>query len=341
MSTAGESSTVPQDTPEGSTVASGGSVQSGVSIPITDFTFNLTEAQINKAIESVTDKEITDFANLIDTTTQDDINPADFIALEYQGFDPLMVRLTLIAISKKHKEQLSQLKSDVMWMIAINIYMGNVQAKSHSRRSLRGRTIVGALVKKYGIKTGSQGAGQVSTMITFPRVSAAFPTLSTRMANKLPVKRYVRAPFHSFTLPGFMTIASFASLIDDEATEDLKMFLLEVVCAYSCDQSIVVAEGKSRAARQGKRPEPLGAIEAHSLQWPYIEAASNSPVPSGVMRRTLFTEYQLIDMYEIFQPVVTTLRNLIGQPAVVMDEEKYKKDIAAYIASAPKPDKIR
>jgi hypothetical protein len=130
-------------------------------------------------------------------------------------------------------------------------------------------------------------------------------------------------------------------LIDDQASDELKDFLLEVVCAYSCDQTMTVAEGEARKARQGKKPDTMTPIEAHSTQYPYIEAASNSSVPSGAMKRSLMTEFNVSGHYEIFSPVVLNLRTLIGKAAPVMSKETYQKDVSNYVASIPKVDKIR
>lgn len=327
-------------TPE-SSVYGGTSVQQGVSIPITDKTNALNEEALEKAINNVTDGEITALIAKIDTTTQDAIDPALFIDLAYQGFDPLTLRLGLLAICNAHRETVEDLKNDIMWMIAIVIYMGNVQAKSLSRRNVRGRSIVNALIKKYSVKIGTINTGATALTVTFPRIVATFPALSTRMANKLPVKTYPKGPFKTFNLPGFITISSFASLLDDSLQSRTKAFLLKVVVAYSCDFSITVSEGEARKARRGKGVEVLSPVEANAQQLPYLEAATNSPVPSMKMKQTLLTEFSVTSHYDTFKSVVDNYNTLIGETSGVPTSDDFNKDISDFIALTPRKEQLR
>lgn len=317
-------------TPAASTSGATASLQSGILIPISDRTFNLNEEQLTKAISQVTDDTIKKFQDAIDTTTSEEISKISFVDLAYQGFDPLSIRAALLATSIQYGEDVNALVGDIMWMIAVNIYMGNIQAKSLSRRNMKGRTIVNALIKKYGIKIGTTNAGLTGTTITFPRVSASFPVLAARMASILPVAVYPRAPFQTVRIPKSLTMNGSSSFFDDSLAARTRTMLLQVICAYSCDRSITISQGEARKNKRSGKDSVMDTMEAYTTQWTFVEAASNSNVPRPNMRKAMVVEFAYASQYEVISEIATRFRTLLGEPGAVPSKQEFEADLNSY-----------
>lgn len=309
--------------------------------PQPKITFDLTDKALVKAMESIQPDEILAFVTLLETVTTDKIDISLFAIFEFQGFDPNSIIRKLLVINKHYRETLGKseetvevLKQDVMFMIAANIYMGNLQDKSLSRRSGLGRQKISDLIGKYSLKKGTTRAGLPSDTLTFPRVANSFPVLTTRMAKLLPSKDFVGSQFDTVTLPKFMRVSSFASLCDESIKERTRLFLLHAVCSYSCDQSIVVHEGRKREKRVKKDEDVMTPVDAFALQWNFIDVASKSPVPKVQMKRGMFVEFQMQSLYDVLSPIVSKFRTLVGDPTSMVAKSDYEKDITDFVSTA-------
>jgi hypothetical protein len=318
------------------------SIGGGVALPPQPkIVFDMTDKALVKAMESIQPDEILAFVTLLETVTTDKIDISLFAIFEFQGFDPNSIIRKLLVINKHYRDTLGKaeetleiLKQDVMFMIAANIYMGNLQDKSLSRRSGLGRQKIGDLIAKYNMKRGTTRAGLPSDTLTFPRVANSFPVLTTRMAKLLPSKDFVGSAFNTVELPKFMRVSSFASLCDESIPERTRMFLLHAVCSYSCDQSMVVHEGRKREKRVKKDEDVMTPVDAFSLQWNFIEVASKSPVPKIQMKRGMMVEFQIQSLYDLLAPVVSKFRTLIGDPTSMVAKTDYEKDITDFVSTA-------
>lgn len=330
-----ETSTQSGQTP-GSTMGVGEGAQMGQGM----LTFDMTEKALIKAMEAITSEEILAFTSLLEVTQTQDIDITLYSIFDFQGFDPRAIARKFLVINKhfrdtigKTEETLDQLKNDVMFCIAANIYMGNLQSKSLSRRSASGRQKVSYLVAKYSMKIASTGAGQPSDVITFPRVTNSFPVLACRMASVLPSKNFLAAPFNTVTLPKFMRISAFGSFCDISLPERTSLFLLQAVCAYSCDQSITVHEGEKKKRKIKKTEDVMTPLDAYALQWDFITVTATSPVPILRMRKGMMLEFKVDSLYSILEPIVKNFRTLIGDQNPIVAKEDFEKDIRDFTSS--------
>jgi len=136
---------------------------------------------------------------LIQQSVEIDIMQVDilmFSIFEFQGFDPFAIIKKLIFLKNQYGLTDEDLKVDIMYMIAANIYMGNLSGKALARRSNEGREVNDELVARYQIQVGTTGTGIPSDVITYPRVSGSFPVVSCRMARRLPTKDFCWQALH-------------------------------------------------------------------------------------------------------------------------------------------------
>jgi hypothetical protein len=305
---------------------------------VKDLTFDMTERALMKALEATSTEDIKAFVASLEVIQSRDIEVSLYTIFEFQGFDPWAIIRKLLTINRHyretlgHKEEsLEKLKEDVMFMIAANLYMGNLQEKSLSRRPAAGRTKVQNLIKKYNMKRGTTGAGQPSDQLTFPRVANSFPVLTCRMASVLPSKDFVGTEFDTRDLPKFMRISSFASLCDSQLEERSRLFLLHCVCSYSCDQTIVVHEGEKKKKKMKKSEDVMTPIDAYSLQWEFINVASTSPVPTREMKKALMLEFSISTRYDTLVAIVRRFRNLIGDSTPLPAKPEFEGDVEGFI----------
>lgn len=309
-------------------------------LPESSLVFDMTEKALVKAMEDVTTEEVLGFVTLLEATQTSQIEVSIFAIFEFQGFDPNAIIKKLLAVNKYYREEmkvasetLQSLKEDVMFMIAANIYMGNLQKKSLSRRSANGRMKIQELITKYSMKTGTTGAGLASDVLTFPRVVNAFPVLSCRMAMVLPSKDFLSGDFGTRYLPKFMRLSAFGSFCESTLEQRTQLFLLHAVCSYSCDQTMVVHEGQKKVKKMKKEEDVMTASDAYALQWDFIQITSSSTVPKPQMKRAMMTEFGVMGLYETLKPIVSKFRTLVGDANALPDKTQFESDIQGFVNS--------
>jgi hypothetical protein len=258
--------------------------------------------------------------------TKDKIVAGRFNIFEFQGFSALMQVKKFLVIAQNFKMNMNDLIDDIMFIIAMNIYMGNLLEKNRERRSQEGKDMVAAMVAKYGIQLGSTGTGKASHITTVPRVVAAFPILSTRMASVLVPQNLIGMPFSTLTLPGFMRVPSFASFISVNLSAGVRDFLLKSVASYSSDQAVIFSTD-----RKTKKPS-IDAVTAFSNQWTYITAASNSDVLLEWEKGAMLGEFKVHELYSVLLPIVENLNTKTGSTESIMSESDFKKDLNSFYA---------
>lgn len=300
-------------------------------------TLDMTEKSMVKAMEEISQKEIQDFTSSMEVIKTDDILSLISSLFDFMGFDPraiikklLIVNDYYINVKKIKDESRETLKTDVIMMICANVVMGNLQNKSIGRRSATGRLALGYLKSKYKMTTGSTGAGRPSDDLTFPRVANSFPVLTCRAAMVLKPKSFPGAPFSTSNLPWFMRVSAFASLCDEKLADRTRTFLLEAVCAYSCDQLIVVHEGEKKKRKVKKTEDVMSPQDAYGNQWDYILVASTSPVPDQKMKRSMIAELLVENYYSDISEIVKTFRDLLKISSSLPTEEEFKSDLTAF-----------
>jgi len=292
----------------------------------------LAVKEIQRRLQAVSNEEIIALVGKTEAITQAEIDVSMFLIFDFQGMNPLMIICKFVILAKYHKykdtptpeeEQeltdadLTQVRNDIMYCIAANIYMGNLSGKALTRRSQEGRDKIAELSTKYMMEYGSTGATLTADTITFPRTSASFPVLATRMANLLPTKDFPHGEFLSTSIPKPMRISAFASFISPSLPERTRNFLKLSVAAYSCDQSMTFVKS-------------LQAKDAFNSQWTFVEAASNSPVPEEDQQQAMLLEFGVGDLYDTLKPVVDNLQVKVSDSRTLPTKEQFETDISAF-----------
>lgn len=294
----------------------------------------LSQTDLVKAMDAVTKEQVSD---LVKQSVEIDVAMFDmniFSIFEFQGFDPYAVMRKLIMLKQHYKLSDEDLKVDILYMIAANIYMGNLSGKALARRGTEGRTMIDDLQDRYKLELGSTGTGKPSDVLTIPRISAAFPMVSCKMAERLPTKDHIGEAFMSVPVPRFMRVNAFASFCPQEMALRTRLFLLKAAAAYSCDQSIVFSKGQQK--KDKKKPDEIKVDPAliAADQWTFIWAASEGPVPPLDARRQLHVIMNTVSLYDRLRPVVVNYDKIVKDTTLIPTKEEYEKDISAFISPA-------
>jgi len=304
----------------------------------TEFKVVLAVKEIQRLLQEVTQEEIEMLVEKTESISQAKIDPLKYLIFEFQGMNPVLIICKFVILAKYHKykdtptpeeEQeltdadVSKVTEDIMFCIAANIYMGNLSGKALLRRSQEGKDKVSELAAKYMMEYGSTGANLAADTITFPRVSASFPALATRMSNVLPTKDFPKGEYLSISLPKPMRISAFASFISTSLPARTRNFLKLAVASYSCDQSMTFVK-------------TLSAKEAFDAQWTFVEAASTSPVPEESVQQAMLLEYGIGDLFKTLNPIVVNAQAKAGTSYDLPTEDQYKADIAGFIVTKGK-----
>jgi hypothetical protein len=287
-------------------------------------TLEVTPEELLEMINQITPGQIIAFRNAVMKMAVGKMNPAQFSIYEYQGFDPRRIMLKYLAVGIYHGMKIDGIINDIMHVIAINLYMGNVASQKLERRPQAGRDKLSELVGAYNIKLGSTGTGLTPDTVTVPRTSAAFPILSTRMATILPTTETSGMPFKSENIPRCMRIASFASFLSHNIEQPTRDFLKKVVMAYSSDQSIVFSIDKKT------RKPTMNPLDAYNRQLTYIQASMSSSVPEEWEKGVMLQEFGIESQYFVMEKIVTNLNKLVGLNEPVVSESDFKTHLTSY-----------
>jgi hypothetical protein len=295
-----------------------------------ELTVKLTSKELVSQMSSLTEADIVGLVGKTSEVSSKDVDLSMFIIFEFQGFDPYAIIRKLIVLQKYHKLSDDDLKQDIMYIVAANIYMGNLSGKTLSRRSQEGRDMVDELASKYQMKPGTTGTGLPSDVITFPRVAGTFPVLSCRMATKLPSKDMIGKPFHSEKVPSFMRMNAFASFCSKEMEMRTRLFLLKSVAAYSCDQSIVFEEGRLKKMKKTGKDLEVNPKLIAADQWAFIWNASESKVPELEMKQKVLTEFNVSGLYDVLKPIVENYDKIMEDDTPLPTKEEYESDLTSF-----------
>jgi len=312
----------------------------GNEIVLTDLTgvAQLTPDALSKLIAGITMEDIKKIIDETEKIMKDDINPMEFNIFDYQGYDPEITIRVMIAISAHSKDKPGVLLSDIKFSIAAVLMMGNLQAKSREKRSEAGRLKITYLCSKYNIQLGSTSTGIPAEVMTFPRISSAFPSLSIMMAWVLKPK-FVNLDFHSGEVPEFMRLQQFNSLCSQNMSFQLSHFLMEACNCYSADMSIAFEKGKQKIALKGTgRDIKYNPADIAQDQWQFAEIAQGSKYPSEKQKKDLLLRLKVSDYYDKLLPLVKRYRSILQKieedKVTVLSKEDFQNDLTTYLASS-------
>jgi len=285
---------------------------------------DLTIEELKERTRNIRDDQVIMLKRRIRTWTQEKIDPSKYSFLEFVGFNPEIIRNAFIAMGLYYKMNLDQLIGDIMMIIAMNLYMGNMLEKNRKRRSDQAKKTIAEMALKYGLKYGGTSTGLDPHVITVPRVAAAFPMLTVRMFHVLKANTLFGMPFMSTTVPYAMRTSVFCSFLNVKIPSSTRLFLMKVVACYSCDQSVIFSSDPKT------RKPTLEAPDAFSRQWTYIQASANSPAEDLHVMHDVLVEFQIPDMYAIFKLLVENLDKLVGSNDPMPTEVEYRKDLSEF-----------
>lgn len=290
-------------------------------------------ADMDKSVKAITDQEVEIIIGKAESLTEKDYSALEFSIFDYVGFDPLLVSKVLKVYQQHYKTTDDDLLGDIKFSIAACLYMGNIQSKAMTRRNLEGRSKLEYLIRKYDIRTGSQGTGIPATALTFPRLAAAYPALAIRMADKLKPKT-VHLDFISSLVPGCMRLTPFGSLCSILMDEELRIFLLEACNAHGSDMAIAFERGRLKKQKKELKYDPI--LIAND-QWAFMEIASGSPVPGEQTKKLLLTQLNLSQYYVALSEVVKNYRSIMSKKdlsaVTVISEKEFNEKLGAYVTS--------
>jgi hypothetical protein len=294
----------------------------------------LTSQQLSMQMSALDDSAVESF---VAKTVEVQISQVDisiFAIFEFQGFDPDAIIRKLLILKDHYGLSDEELKEDIMYMIAANIYMGNLSGKAMGRRSQDGRDMIDDLVARYKIQAGTTGTGKSSDIITFPRVAGSFPIVSCRMATRLPTKTMVGQAFKSEPVPRFMRMSAFASFCKAGLKERSRLFLLKCVAAYSCDQSIVFEVGKRKKLHKTGDDLKVDPLAIGAEQWPFIWNAAESKVPNLSQAKKMMIEFNVSGLFETLKPVVENYNIIMNDPTSIPSKADFEADITQYVTGS-------
>jgi hypothetical protein len=292
----------------------------------------MTEKELMDSIEAVSDSEVATLVDETESVASSSISASTFAEFEFQGFDPKKVVKKLLAMSKAHGIKEEDLRKDIMFMVAANLYMGNLSGKALIRRSKEGNDRIADLAEKYIVHVGSTGTGLPSDALTFPRIANSFPVMTCRMATVLPTKDFIGKPFNSMEIPRYMRVGAFASFCKKEMDPRLRLFLLEAVASYSCDQSVVFEEGRLKKAKKAGDDAKINVKTIAGDQWTYIQASADSPFPLKPACIEVLKEFNILGQISRLIPVVDNYRKLVGSSEPMPTETEVATWLSKFLA---------
>lgn len=298
------------------------------------WSLRLTEKEIMAKMDEVSDSDVMTLVGETESVASSSISAATFAMFEFQGFDPRMVVKKIIVMARAHNLSPEDIKKDIMFMVAANIYMGNLSGKALLRRSSAGVELIDDLSAKYSVQTGTTGTGLPSDALTFPRIANSFPVLTCKAATRLPSKDFLGKPFNSRDVPKYMRVGAFASFCKKEMDPRLRLFLLEAVASYSCDQSVVFEEGRLKKAKKSGKDAVVDPVAIAGEQWTYIQAASDSPLPEKSVCGSVLTEFNIIGQLDKLIPVVANYRNVVGSSEPLPSKVELSTMISEFLVNS-------
>jgi hypothetical protein len=208
----------------------------------------------------------------------------------YQGFSPQLVHEHLQAVKQSKNISNTQFQSDMKMIILIGVIMGNYNDNNSNKITDQGKQSGDALMMKYELKKG--GISQEKKVVNVPRVMAAFPIMTSKIALMVNPREY-SGVYNSNLLPNFFKVSVSPSLIPRNLPSEVRMFLLNMCNVYLAEQTMAIRNMSN-------------ALEAYNFQWRYTEISHKSTEPSDDERTSHLLSFVL--SYESMR-IVTEIVN--------------------------------
>jgi hypothetical protein len=254
------------------------------------------EAKVPDPQVEITEKEIHSMWKSIDEYDVTLLDPEVVEAFKYQGFDPSAVLKSLMRSKKANKITQKDFLNDINTLCALAIIKGSITDKNIQKMSDKGKSIYDALEKKYSITRGG-GKGKPAEVVTVARIAAAFPgkVIQLLQCRKVPGRDFV-GEFQTHKLPGVIKHQALAACIPQSLPDKSKQFLLDLVTAYSVDQTKTISKTK------GDTNELL------ERQRQFTNVSHNGMFPPEEMRKQIIKQYNWNELFDSINPVAVHIK---------------------------------
>nr|WDD63197.1 nucleocapsid [blackberry line pattern virus] len=200
----------------------------------------------------------------------------------HQGFSPNKVLESMMIMAKKSGISDDQMITDIMSFCAISVIRGSINEHNFKKLSEEGKKHYLELEKKYSVKRGS-GRNEAPNVLTVSRIGSAFPGKIIQLLadGKVSARKFI-GPFKSHLLPNLMRHQAFAAVIPSTLNEVAKEFLLNLVTAFSADQTIAINPNKKTK---------LSPEVVFETQRSFIQIISDNEYPPEQVRLKIFRTF--------------------------------------------------
>lgn len=253
-------------------------------------------ATVDPDLASVDEAMIRSFMDEIETYDEKQLLTEELKEFEYQGFNPEMILKTLLVNMRKAKIGKEQFLKDVNVLCALAIIKGSVNDNNLKKMSDKGKARYDELEKRYGITRGG-GRGKPAEVVTVARIAAAFPgnVIKLLHSEKVDGRKFI-SDLRTHELPGVLRHQALAACIPQTMGSEAKNFLLDLVTAFSVDQTKVISKSK----------EDLKVLIDRQSQ--FTLTSHNGQYPSANTRKTIINLYNWGSLYDKILPVATHIK---------------------------------
>nr|UZN45215.1 nucleocapsid protein [Citrus concave gum-associated virus] len=266
---------------------------------------------------NISDIQLAEMWQEIDLMDVTSIDSESLKVFDHQGFKPNEILKSLMVQARKNKVSKEDFKTDILMMCAISIIKGSINEHNFKKLSTEGQTEVQRLEKTYGIKRGS-GRSEPANVVTISRIGATFPgkIIQLFLAGKVTARKFI-GPFKSHTLPQYVRHQAFSAVIPSSLNDRTKMYLLDIITAFSVDQSICISPNKK------EKPDLSNLFEK---QRAFVQTTSDAEYPPEIVRKKIFSTI-LLD-YDQLLPTARAIVKVFPE-FVIVSKESFNADINA------------
>jgi hypothetical protein len=250
-----------------------------------------------KATVAVTDAEMHAMWGELNDFDVSILDPNVIEAFKYQGFNPDAVLKSLMKAKKTAKLSNADFLRDVTTLCALAAIKGSVTDKNIKKMTDAGKTRYDSLEKRYNITRGG-GKGQPAEVITVARIAAAFPgkIIELLQSGKVPGRDFM-GELKTHKLPGVVKHQALAACIPKDLPERSRDFLLDLVTAFSVDQTKTISKTK----------ESLEDLIERQKQFTMV--SHNGFYPPEEVRKRIFRGFTWSDILPAITPTATHIKN--------------------------------
>jgi hypothetical protein len=247
---------------------------------------NITDEMIISMMDKMTEFNVL-------TLDRDDISKFEFL-----GFNPKEFLRALLSHQARQGIPAKALESDIVQMIILYVMVGNPNDTNMARRSEAAQADFKTLKNKYGLTQA--GKKLKSNVFTIPRFAATFSILTMRIA-KIIGPREFPGPFGSVTLPWFLKVPVFPSIIPRKTPDGIRIMLIMASAAFSSDMSMVISRFTNPSVE-----------DIFASQYSFANNAFNSTFPSEDSRIAYISTLPIADYFQEIRDTVKKALKLSG-----------------------------